>query len=430
MKLTRRTLSGALLAAALSSGALPGRAADLELKFYFPVAVGGPVTKIIDSYAAEFEAANPGIKVKPIYAGDYQQTVAKALTAIKGGDAPDMAILLAADLFLLTDEDAVVPVEDFAKTDADKAWLKSFYPAFLENARLDGKVVAIPFQRSTPVLYWNKEAFKAAGLDPDKGPANWAEMRDMAKKLTKKDASGQVTQWGVQIPSDSNTAWLFTGMTTGNGARLTNAEGTTVNFADPKVIAAAQAWYDLVKVDGSHPQGIISWGATPRDFIEGKTAMMWTTTGNLTNVRSNAKFPFGIAFLPGLTQNGAPTGGGNFYIFKAASKERQEAAFKFIRFMTTPERAADWSVKTGYIATSPAAYETPTLKSYTEGFPQAIVARDQLKYAVSELTTHENQRVTKIFNDALQAILTGAKTPKDAFDQAQGEATRVLKSFQ
>ena len=83
---------------------------------FFPVAVGGPVTKIIDDYAAAFEKENAGIKVKPIYAGDYQQTVAKVLTAIKGGDTPETAILLAADLFLLTDEDVVVPLDDFVKT--------------------------------------------------------------------------------------------------------------------------------------------------------------------------------------------------------------------------------------------------------------------------------------------------------------------------
>jgi len=147
------------------------------------------VTKIIDDYAAGFEKENPGIRIKPIYAGDYQQTVAKVLTAIKGGDVPETAILLAADLFLLEDEGVIVPIEDFARTAEDKAWLATFYPAFMENAKLKGKAYAIPFQRSTPVLYWNKEHFKAAGLDPDKGPRNWAEMREMAKKLTKKDAS-------------------------------------------------------------------------------------------------------------------------------------------------------------------------------------------------------------------------------------------------
>lgn len=426
-KLTRRSFTALALATSLAAGT--AAAADVEVRMYFPVAVGGPVTKIIDDYAAAFEKENPGIKVKPIYAGNYQETVAKVLTAIKGGDKPEMAILLAADIFLLTDEDVVVPVEDFVKTAEDKAWLNTFYPAFMENAKLKGKIYAIPFQRSTPVLYWNKDAFKAAGLNPDQGPANWAEMRDMAKKLTKKDASGATSQWGVQIPSNDNTGWLFTGMTTGAGARLTNADGNKVAFDDPKVIEAVQSWYNLSKVDGVQPPGLIAWGSTPQDFLQGKAAMIWHTTGNLTNIKTNAKFPFGVSFLPGIRQNGAPTGGGNFYLFKGVAKEKQDAAFKFVKWMTTPARAADWSVKTGYVATSAAAYDTPVMKDYTAGFPQAIVARDQLKFAVSELTTHENQRVAKVFNDALQSVMTGARPADAALKDAQREADRILKDF-
>ncbi len=429
--MTRRLFSVSTLAISLSLclGWTAAKAADIELRFYYPVAVGGPITKIIDDYAAGFEKENPGIKIKPVYAGDYVQTIGKALTAVKGGDAPELAILLAADITTLVDEDAVVAVDDLVKTPADKAWVEGFYPAFMENAKLNGKTYAIPFQRSTPVLYWNKEMFKAAGLDPDKGPKDWTEMRDFAKKLTKKDAAGTVTQWGIEIPSDGNTLWLFTGLTTGNGVRLNNAEGTKVNFADPKVEEALQYWYDLSKVDGVQPSGLINWGTTPRDFIEGRTAMIWHTTGNLTNVKTNAKFPFCIGFLPGKTQFGAPTGGGNFYFFKGMAADKQAAALAFVKYMTTPERAADWSTKTGYVATQPAAYETPVMKAYAADFPAAIIARDQLKYAIPEVTVHENQRVTKIANDAIQAVMTGSKPAGAALKDAQAEAERVLKAF-
>ena len=135
----RHTLTALALGLGLAASTAAS-AADTELKFYYPVAVGGPITKIIDGYAAEFEQANPGVKVKPIYAGDYVQTIAKVLTAIKGGDTPDLAILLAADLVSLTDEDAVVPVDGFIKTADDKTWFEGFYPAFMENARVDSQV--------------------------------------------------------------------------------------------------------------------------------------------------------------------------------------------------------------------------------------------------------------------------------------------------
>jgi sn-glycerol 3-phosphate transport system substrate-binding protein len=427
--LNRRTALGGALATALALSTAPASAQDMELRFYYPIAVSGPITKLIDGYAAEFEKLNPGVKIKPIYAGDYVQTIGKALTAMKGGDTPEMAILLAADIITLTDENAVLAIDDLAKTAEDKAWLTGFYPGFMENAKLGGKTYAIPFQRSTPVLYWNKDLFREAGLDPEKGPATWQEMVDFAKKLTKKDAAGNVTQWGIQIPTDGNTSWLFTGLTTSNGARLFTPDGKKTNFADPKVVEALQYVIDLSKVHGVQPPGLTSWGTTPKDFLERKLAMMWTTTGNLTNIKNNASFPFGVAMLPAKVSFGAPTGGGNFYIFKNIPPAKQEAAFKFVRFMTTPERAAEWSIATGYVATSQAAYDTPAMKTYLAGFPQAGVARDQLKFAVPEITVHEAQRVMKVFNDNLQAAITGGKTAKVAMDDAQREAERILRDY-
>ena len=147
--------------------------------------------------AADFEKENPGIKVKPIYAGTYQETIVKALTAHKSGEPPQTAILLSTDMFTLIDEDAIVPFDDVATSADDQAWLKSFFPAFMPNSQTGGKTWGIPFQRSTIVLYWNKELFKEAGLDPNKPPATWNEQLEYAQKLTKRDASGNVTQWGV-----------------------------------------------------------------------------------------------------------------------------------------------------------------------------------------------------------------------------------------
>ena len=141
---------------------------------------------------------------------------------------------------------------------------------------------------------------------------------------------------------------------------------------------------------------------------------MWTTTGNLTNVRANAKFPFGVAMLPAHKRRGSPTGGGNFYLSKKASPAEQAAAFQFIKWVTSPERAAQWSIDTGYVAVRPDSYDTPAMKKYVADFPQAAVARDQLKVSVAELSTHENQRVTKALNDGLQAALNGTKTPEQA----------------
>ncbi len=415
------------LAASFVASAAPVAAQTADITFYYPVAVGGPVTKIIDGLAADFMKDNPGIKVNPIYAGTYQETIVKALTAVKSGEPPQTAILLSTDMFTLIDEDAVIPFDDFIRTAEDKAWLASFFPAFMLNSRTSGKTWGIPFQRSTIVLYWNKEAFKEAGLDPSKPPATWTEQVEFARKLTKRDAGGHVTQWGIQVPSSGFPYWLFQGFTTQNDVLLMNEAGTQTYFDKPAVIEALQYWVDLGQKYRVMAPGVIEWGTTPKDFFERKTAMMWTTTGNLTNVRNNAKFDFGVAMLPAGKRRGSPTGGGNFYLFKKTTPAQQAAVLKFVKWITSPERAAQWGIDTGYVAVRPDAWETPTMKKYVAGFPAAAMARDQLPHAVAELSTHENQRVTKALNDGLQAALTGAKTPAQAMKDAQAEADRILR---
>ena len=429
--MTRRQFTHTLvtLGAALALTTTAQAQTPVEVPFYFPVAVGGPITKLIDQYAVDFNKDNPSIKVQPIYAGSYQDTIVKALTAHKAGTPPVASVLLSTDTFTLIDEDAVVPIDTFVKTADDKAWLGSFYKAFLMNGQIGGKTWGVPFQRSTIVMYWNKELFKEAGLDPNKAPASWPELVSMAQKLTKKDASGKVTQYGIQVPSSGFPYWLFQGFTTQNDVILANEAGNQVRYDDPKVIEALQFWVDLSRKHGVHPPGVVEWGTTPKDFMEKKVAMIWTTTGNLTNIRTNAKFDFGVAMLPAGKKRGSPTGGGNFFIFKKATPAQQEAAFKFARWLTTPERAAQWGIDTGYVAVSPAAWETPAMKKYAAEFAPAIVARDQLPHAVAELSTHDNQRVTKALNDGLQAALTGTKTPEQAMKDAQREAERLLRSF-
>jgi sn-glycerol 3-phosphate transport system substrate-binding protein len=426
MSMLARIGSAAVVAAAV----LGAPASATEITFYYPIAVGGPITKIFDGYAEAFHKAHPDITVKPVYTGSYQDSIVKAMTAAKAGNAPDAAELLSTDMFTLIDTELIEPIDTIATKDSDKAWIKAFYPAFMENSQAQGHTWGIPFQRSTIVQFYNKDAFKAAGLDPEKAPKTWDEMVEFGKKLTRKDASGRVTQWGIEIPSSGFPYWLFQALTTQNGAILMNQDGTKVAYNDPKVVEAAQFFADLSRKHEVMPKGIIDWGTTPKDFFEGKTAIMWTTTGNLTNVRKNAKFAFGIAPMPAKARGGSPTGGGNIYIFKTGDKAKEAAALEFARFLTTPGLAADWGIATGYVATRPDAWETPAMKKYVAEFPPALVARDQLKDAVAELSTHDNQRVTKALNDALQAILTGAKEAKPALDEAQAEATRILARYQ
>src|SRR6185503_15189121 len=224
----------ALLFAALFATA--SWAQKTELTFYYPIAVGGPLTKVIDGYVAGFEKENPNIKVNAVYAGNYDDARIKALAAQKAGQPAQMSVLFSIDIYELLEQDLIVPFDDMAKSDADKACLKSFYPALMTNGTYKGKTYGIPFQRSTIVLYWNKDAFKEAGLDPDKAPSNWNEMQQMAARLVKKDAGGNVTRWGVMVPSTGYAYWMFQAFARENGQDLMNAEGNRTNFAHPDVV--------------------------------------------------------------------------------------------------------------------------------------------------------------------------------------------------
>jgi sn-glycerol 3-phosphate transport system substrate-binding protein len=214
-----------------------------------------------------------------------------------------------------------------------------------------------------------------------------------------------------------------------NGQKMMNEPGTEVYLTAPKTVEALDYWVSLSRKDAVMPTGSIDWATLRTDFVEGRTAMMWHTTGNLTAVKDSAKFNFGVAVLPAKERRGSPTGGGNFYIFKSASPEQQKAAVKFIEWMTAPEQAAEWSIKTGYVAVSPAAYKTSAMEDYAKSFPAAVVARDQLDQAVPELSVHENGRIYKFVGDAVQAAVTGSQKPQEALAAAQQQADRVLKAY-
>jgi sn-glycerol 3-phosphate transport system substrate-binding protein len=396
----------------------------VDITFYYPVQVGGPLTEVIDGYVAAFEAENPEINVEAIYSGNYLDTTTRALTAARAGTPPTVAVLLATDIFTLIDEDVVQPISDFIATDEDRAWVDGFMPAYLASAQVDGHLWAVPFQRSTAVLYYNKDVFAAAGLDPESPPTTWDEMVEYGKAVTD---SGR---WGVGIPGSAGSGqWLFGALVAQNGGKLASEDGTETYFTDPAVVEALQFWVDLNRVHGIHPPGVQEWGTTPSDFLEQRLAMAWTTTGNLTNIRNNASFDFGLAPYPGNPEPASVLGGGNLYIFADASDEQKAAAFEFVKFMTSAELLADWGIQTGYVAPRDDSWETEALQNYLKEVPEAAVARDQIPVSVPELSTYENARVSEALNVAIQAALTGSQTPEAALESAQAEAERILRPY-
>jgi sn-glycerol 3-phosphate transport system substrate-binding protein len=418
MKLSRKLGVVATAATAFATPAV----ADTELTMYYPIAVGGALTEVVDGIVADFEAANPDITVNAIYSGNYDDTRVRALSALSSGEPAQLAVMFSIDAYDLIEQELIVAFDDIEGV--DPAWLDSFYPALMANSRIEGKTWGIPFQRSTIVAYYNKDMFRAAGLDPESPPTTWEEMISMGQALTNGDT------YGLMIPSTGYPYWMFQALAIQNGKEVMSNDGLTTYFDDEAVVDTLEFWLSLSQEHGIMPEGTVEWGTLRQAFLEGQTAMMWHSTGNLTAVKNNASFDFGVAELPANVRPGSPTGGGNFYVFEDTTPEEREAALRLIEFMTSPDQAAAWSIATGYMGVSPAAYETEALQAYTAEFPPALVARNQLENAVAEFSTFETARVREGLNNAIQAALTGTATPEAALSEAQEAAERLLRAYQ
>jgi len=404
----------------------------IELTFFYPVNIGGAVPNLIDEYVAEFEAENPNIKINAVYTGNYGDNAVQVVSAFQANTPPDFFLYDYTSCLDIIASGYVTPLDEFVAADEDgEEYIADFMEGFMVDAHINDVLYSIPFQRSTEIMYYNKDAFKEVGLDPEAPPKTWAELLEYAQKLTVKDADGNVTRWGIGIDGD-NAQWWLGGMCLQNsvdGSNLMNSDGTEVYFNTPEVKEALQFVCDLSQKHGVMPTGIQKWSDLPTQFLDGQYAMIYHTSGNLTNIADNAEFEFGAAYLPGNKRNGACTGGGSFYISEGIPQANKEAAWKFIRFVTSPEAQAKWNINTGYVAVCKSAQETDLLKDYFAKMPQAKVAMDQVAYAGPELMVNNTGVVWDALNDNITAALIGEKTVSDALDDAQAKADKALEDY-
>ncbi|GAA1825525.1 ABC transporter substrate-binding protein [Nesterenkonia flava] len=412
------TTAGLLLSAC--SGEAEGGSSDvLEIDFYYPIAVGGPLEAVMDGYIDQFNEEHDDIEVTPVYTGDYEQTLASVQAASQAGNTPALAVLLSTDVRSLHSQDIITPIGEIVD---DEEWFGSFDEGFMANSVLDDGIVAsVPFQRSSIVMYWNQDLFEEAGLDPESAPETWEEMAEAGAQVQEETDA----RWGVQVPASS---WLFEAMAIQNGVMLDDESGTQVHFDDPGTVAALENWVQLQE-DGVHPEGNVDWGTAPTDFANGDTAILWHTTGSLTSIRDQVDFSFGVAPLPAQEQAGAPTGGGNLYVLNGLTEQEQEAAVELARFLSSPEIQADWTVESGYIAPMQEAWEIEPLASYLEEFAPAQALPVAAEQASKEYAPYRRQEVVAALNNALQAALGGQGEPQELLQEAQAQADELLAEY-
>ncbi len=399
----------------------------VTIQVFYPVAVDAPIADILKGYIADFEKEYPDITVEPVFSGGYGDVQTAIQTTIDGGGQPPaLAVMLATSLYDLINADYIIPLDELASSAPEGSdYLRDFLPAFLKNSYYDGQVWSIPFQRSAVVLYYNADMFRQAGLQP---PDSWQTWAEAAQALTKTE--GDATNWGLQYPSGW-PYWLFQPLAIGAGQNILQ-DDCTVTFDSPAVVDAVQFYIDLSAKYNAMPAGVQGvWATAPTDFASGATAMIVHSSGSLRGILEQADFEVGVMPIPGKQAGtfASVPGGGNFYILKDVPAAQQEAAWKFIEFVTRPQYVADFSINTGYIATRASAYDTEAMQSYTAEVPQALAARDALQYAGAELSTQNLGQVRNIFHDYLQRAYNGEMSASEAMAAAQAEAEAALADF-
>lgn len=415
------------LLAVFSTAALAQDEEPVTFQVFYPVAVDAPIAAILEGYIEDFQAEYPHITVEPVFSGGYGDVQTAIQTTIDGGgEPPALAVMLATALYDLINADYIAPLDGYiAEMEAGEAYVEDFLPAFLANSYYDEQLWSIPFQRSAVVMYYNADMFADAGLEP---PTSWQSWADAAQALTV--VEGDTTNWGLQFPSGW-PYWLFQPLAIGSGQNILNDDCTVV-FDDPAVIEAVQFYIDLSAEYGAMPAGVQSvWPTATTDFASGVTAMITHSSGSLSGIIDQSEFEVGVMAYPGKEEGtyASVPGGGNFYILKGAPQAQQDAAWKFVEFLSRPEYVADYSINTGYIANRASAYETDAMVAYVEEVPQALATRDALEFAGAELSIQNLGQVRNIFHDYLQRAYNGEMDTAEAMAAAQAEADAAMADF-
>jgi sn-glycerol 3-phosphate transport system substrate-binding protein len=449
MKLSKK-FKGFMIAILLSLTILPTLAACggakqtsssngkvIELKFWH--AMGGTPGQALDQMVKDFNSSQKKIHVTAVYQGNYDDEFNKFKQNLTGSDGPNIMQVYDIGTKFMIDSNAVVPVQDFI--DKDKFDTSKFEPNFLAYYQYNNKQYAMPFNSSNPVLYYNKDAFKAAGLDPNQGPTTYQQVEDYAAKLTKKDSSGKVTQYGMAI---AEYGWFFEQfLATQNALYANNENGrgdtaaTKAVFNSPEAVKSLTWWKDMYDKKIVADYGNVT-ANTQNAFVAGKAAMILESIGVLGTLSDGAKGKFDIGVAPFPRPDGATggvaVGGGSLWIPKNQSTDQQQAAWEFIKFASSPKEQAKWASTTGYFATNKDAYNEPVLKDWLKKYPQFNVALQQLHS--SPLSKATSGGLIGVFSsarvdvqNAINEVLTGKKSPQQALDDTANKVTQSIQQY-
>ncbi|MEK3785749.1 MULTISPECIES: ABC transporter substrate-binding protein [Paenibacillus] len=395
--------------------------------------MSGNGEKAIQQIADKFNSSQSDIQVEAIYQGKYDDSLNKLKASMGSDSGPDLIQVYEIGSKFMIDSKAITPVQQFI--DKDQFDLSKLEPNITRYYTIDGKLNAMPFNTSNPILYYNKDAFKAAGLDPEKPPVTFEDFEQAATALNANGQTGAsiaIYGWFLeQFFANQNAEYV----NNGNGRDAAATESLINSEAGVKTLT----WWK-----GMLDKKIISnLGRNTDDtnsaFAAGQIAMTLDSTAGLRSIveKVGDKFEVGTAFLPrpsSATEGGVVVGGASLYIMNNKSEEQQQAAWEFIKFVASPEVQAEWSVNTGYFPITTAAYEQQVLKDNMEKYPQFKTAVDQLHASAATKATQGAvmgvfPEARQIAEGAIESVLNGQQEPKAALDQAAQQITEKIAQY-
>lgn len=408
--------------------------AETEITWWH--AMGGQLGETVNQIAADFNASQSDYKITPVYKGSYEETLTAGIAAFRAGEQPNiMQVFDAGAATVIGAKGATIPVQDLLADNGIAfdindyiAGVRYFY------ADSDGKMIGMPFNSSTPIMYYNMDALEKAGVS---APKTWEEFQSVTAPALK-DA-------GYTPLSQSHLPWIFTEnfMSRHNLPFATNNNG--YDGVDTKILVnndAIKAHFSAVtewQKDGMFEWFGTGWGDNAKPFEEGKVAMWLGSSGSFGGLlNKDLGFDFSATMLPyweGVTKEPTQTfiGGAALFAMAGKSAEENKATAEFFRFLTSAETQYYWHKETGYVPITNAAYDMAGKDGHYERFPAAEVGIQQLTLPAGDNTKGYRMgfyvQIRDVMNREYGRILTGETDVDSAFKAIEEEANKLLERF-
>ncbi len=432
MNRTSFVLSSVALAFGLAG---PARA-ETEIQWWH--AMGGPLGEWVNDLAKGYNESQKDYKVVPTFKGSYPETLTAGIAAFRAGNAPDiLQVFEVGTATMMASKGAIVPVGKVMKDSGLKFDPTSYVSAVAGYYTApNGQMLSMPFNSSTTIFYYNKDAFKAAGLDPNKPPATWAEVALAAAKLK---ASGQAcpftTSWISWTQLESFSAWHNVEFATkGNGM---NGLDTRLTFNGPLQVRHIQDLENMAK------QGLFVYKGRDNKadgtFPAGECAMITASAGLLGAIKKNAKFEYGVAPLPyyqdvpGAPQN-TVIGGASLWVMSGKPADHYKGVASFFNYLSSPDVQSASHKRTGYLPITNAAFKLTDSSGFYKQNPGADVAVNQMIRKTTDksrgIRLGNFLQIRTIIDEELEQVWAGKADAKAALDKAVSRGNEQLARFQ